>query len=661
MLFAMDTHQQDALAEVESLRQILAELRAQGAPLRIDGQPGHDLPPTVDANMATIAEKLDHLAERLRHREADEAGREDDWFLKMSEMLPEGVFRLDPEMRLMFANDAMLDMFGLSPADVEAGIRVSDYLEPGDVGRATEVIDRVIRGKRPEPGIYRARRKDGSSFVLEVLSTPTRDAAGNGTGLWGVARDVTAEKGAVEALRKAEAEKVAILGGLGDLIVELIDPNMRITWSNASYSDRYGMEGSLDGRPCHEIVSGRSEPCPGCTVVEALKRSEFVEGEVTDSRGRTWLSRSNPVLGEGGEPVGVVQVVFDVTERRESERAAKLGEARYRALVEGIDLGVNLIDAEFNIVTANPSKAHSRRVVSSDPAGKKCYQVFDSYESPCPGCPGELAMATGRGQESHRRSPLADGTVLDFRVQAFPVSSPDGGMAGFIEVTEDITERIGDERLAAIKSDLRAFLTASNGLRDAMDLVIDSALRMEGVDSGCVYVATKGTGDFDLVVSRGLSEGFLRAGASRATELDHGVHSISHSDIVESSDQISLEEGLRSLALTAMMHEGRSMAMLVLASHVVDEIPALTRAALEDIVPQVAGAIARIKAEYARKKPSTRSSGSLPMPPLPSTSSTARGASYRGTSLRPGCLAGRSRRSWGSICRSFPGKSGANT
>ena len=73
--------------------------------------------------------------------------------------------------------------------------------------------------------------------------------------------------------------------------------------------------------------------------------------------------------------------------------------------------------------------------------GKKCYRAFRGREAPCADCAGFRAMATGRPAESESLVQREDGSTFFVRIKASPVLDREGEPAGFIEVTEDVTER----------------------------------------------------------------------------------------------------------------------------------------------------------------------------------------------------------------------------
>jgi PAS domain S-box-containing protein len=119
---------------------------------------------------------------------------------------------------------------------------------------------------------------------------------------------------------------------------------------------------------------------------------------------------------------------------------------QYRSLVENIDQGITLIDRNFNIITVNASQARMFRRPREQFIGKKCYREFEKRDAPCAHCPGTRAMATGRPSVTETTGVRDDGSLIPALLHAFPLVEPNGRVAGFIELVQDISQRRQTEK-----------------------------------------------------------------------------------------------------------------------------------------------------------------------------------------------------------------------
>lgn len=249
--------------------------------------------------------------------------------------------------------------------------------------------------------------------------------------------------------------------------------------------------------------------------------------------------------------------------------------------------GMNFISIDFDLVMVN--RANERLYGKSITAllGKKCYREFERRDDPCPHCPGRLCLATGETHEIETMGRRDDGTSYYARIRAHPVVGPDNQPAGFIEVVEDITEQKLAESLAHVETDLQVTLVGTKSMQKALREALDAAMRVQGVEWGCVFSIDQQTGGHDLVAQRQVPPDRLGLLAAAGNLEPAG-----------SAD--STEEGRPPLEMVPIVHKGDGVAVLVMGTSTEQEIAPAARAALRSLGAITGNAISRIRAEQSR-------------------------------------------------------------
>jgi PAS domain S-box-containing protein len=167
------------------------------------------------------------------------------------------------------------------------------------------------------------------------------------------------------------------------------------------------------------------------------------------------------------------------------------------------------------------------------------------------------------------------------------------------------------ERLLTIQRDLGLALSGLSGLREALAVVLDAVLRIEGFDCGGIYVRDPATGALELQATRGLSDAFLAqsrhyASDSGGARLVHrgepvflGYDELITNVVRGAHTDASRAEGLRVIAVVPILHQGSVLGCINASSHREASIPEVARQALVAIAASVGMAMARVRAEEA--------------------------------------------------------------
>lgn len=202
-----------------------------------------------------------------------------------------------------------------------------------------------------------------------------------------------------------------------------------------------------------------------------------------------------------------------------------------------------------------------------------------------------------------------DGRLGWVHDRAFPVKDESGAVYRLVGIAEDITERRRTLQLLQAQRDIGLTLSSTNDLKTAMDGLLEIALGLDGIDCGGVYLLEPDTGELHLVAHRNLSPTFrervshYRANASEARAAQTGRSLYMREDQIPRSLEVWWgSQGLRALAAVPVRHQQGTLGMLTLASYRHEAIPPRTRMAIEMIGAQVAGAMARIRAEESLRR-----------------------------------------------------------
>ena len=245
-------------------------------------------------------------------------------FRSIFENAPVGIFHSGPDLQLLRVNDAMARMFGYgSPdemlAEVNAkGISEALYWDPARPPEPTDGLGDAEDWRRGE-GHY--RRRDGRPFVGEVVFRGVPGPDGAPDHLEGFIEDVT------EA-REAQRRVTTLLDYLPG-IVFLKDTQSVYLACNQALSDALGLsKEEIVGKTDYDLypreLADKYREDDATVLRTGQRLADIEEQSLLDGRVMQFTTTKVPVIGPGGEPVGLIGLSVDLSERRRAEDAQRL-------------------------------------------------------------------------------------------------------------------------------------------------------------------------------------------------------------------------------------------------------------------------------------------------------------------------------------------------
>jgi PAS domain S-box-containing protein len=372
------------------------------------------------------------------------------------------VFTTDAEARLTFMNERVRSVLGRGPVE-HLGFDYLQYVDEADRGYLEAMINTISSGGTIRETRVPLRSKDGTEVLLSLKANPIM-VDGMVTGAVGVARDVTEQVKAEEALRESEEQYRALADNsfFGVLLhdgKEILYLNKRAEEISgysreeiASTQDVLDMlvpeeQGAID-RGAARQIAGEETP----RVYEArLKRKDGSIAVIQLQNARLTLSGNNATM-----------VTFsDVTDRVKAEEAVLASEERYRVLVETSPNAVFIANLHGEILFANRKSSDLAGMPPEELIGKNIDDFLAPEEAEKVGQEFKAARQAGRGMAKRLTRVIAGGAEKYFEASASVIDEP-GQETRVMVIANDVTEReLAQRWLRESEERYRAIVEAS--------------------------------------------------------------------------------------------------------------------------------------------------------------------------------------------------------
>ncbi len=257
----------------------------------------------------------------------------------LPELLPVGVYSCDHRGRIVQYNRRAAELWGQSPATGSPDVRFCGaYRAFATDGSAMEWRDspvaEVIRSGSPvRDREVIIERPDGERLTILASAEPLLDAQGHVAGVIACIQDATPLKDEQQAKRTVEARSRDILEAL-PAAVYTTDADGRITFYNQAAVDLAGTQPRLgvdEWCVTWRLFRPDGTPLPHdeCPMAVALQSGEPVRGaeavaERPDGSRVPFVPYPTPLRDDRGNVVGAVNMLVDISDRKQSEAQQKM-------------------------------------------------------------------------------------------------------------------------------------------------------------------------------------------------------------------------------------------------------------------------------------------------------------------------------------------------
>lgn len=247
----------------------------------------------------------------------------------------------------------------------------------------------------------------------------------------------------VQELKQAEERYRNIIENIG-VGVAMIDPAMRILTLNRQMREWFP-DVNPDDRPiCYKSFNKppTNEICPYCPTVRTMRDSRIHEAVTYTPWGervKNFRIIATPVTDSDGRVVAVIEMVEDITERKQAAEALRVSEQRYRSYIELTGQLVWTTNADGNVVEDLPAWRRFTGQSEEEIKGEGWAKALHPDDLEHTLKTWDKAVAAKSAYEVEYRVRRHDGVYRHWLARGVPLINEDGSIREWIGTSIDIT------------------------------------------------------------------------------------------------------------------------------------------------------------------------------------------------------------------------------
>lgn len=363
----------------------------------------------------------------------------------------DGFSLIDPDGRFLDVNESLCAAFGLGREELlgKSVLDIDPDVDRDELARLFEVLRRQGRLLLES----RHRRRDGSVFPVEILANYLNVDGREYNCCF--SRDITERKRAEQALEDSRRSLSELIDAVPDALFA-VDAEGRVTIWNREIERMSGVPKEAvigQGDQAHarafygiarpmliDLVFSEEEPGEEMRALyDQVQRdgdtvlAQVYLPQVYGGRGAHVWGKARPLRDADGRIVGAIEIIRDITEQQEAEKALRLSETRFRSVVSNAPVILFELDESGLFRLMDGRGLESLGLRPGELVGSSVLAFFD----------GEVPIQRHLDQAIGGAPVQFNARVGQrvFEIFFNPVRDPRGGRVSVIGVALDVTER----------------------------------------------------------------------------------------------------------------------------------------------------------------------------------------------------------------------------
>ncbi|MBZ5570704.1 MAG: PAS domain S-box protein, partial [Acidobacteriia bacterium] len=294
-----------------------------------------------------------HVRDITARKRAEEATV---WLAAIVESSQDAIIGKDLDGLITSWNKGAETMYGYTSDDV-IGRHISVLAPPERADEIPQIMEELNKGHRIKSFETVRMAKNGKVLNVSLTISLVQDSDGTVMGASVVARDITAEKVAEEALRKANETSIYS----SPVPIAALDVKGHVTMWNPAAEAVFGWS--------EKEVIGKAVPIipPEEAARAALLHERLLSGETLtgievcrqsrDGSPITVSVSASPLWDENHKVKGTIGFLTDISEQKRAEVALRRAEEKYRSIFENAVEGIYQATPDGKYISSNPALA----------------------------------------------------------------------------------------------------------------------------------------------------------------------------------------------------------------------------------------------------------------------------------------------------------------